>query len=499
MGFIVTIVRNCFEKKDAAGRQNRFFRSAVYSRNQYTDKHFVKWGQMSGIIALLIGFPCFSSIIQSEGAQTLVYSTQTAFGYSLVGSLSSGWGGVPETVVYTTDQYGTVVSQTAASFSGEPVSSVKFQDGIAVICNSSEKTAVTLFSSAGVELWLTELTGEQLLNAEAAADGKYIVAAGNVCGFLQVTELDSTGNIVWSTNYPSITFSVGGVFLYDDVIFILGTSEEPNWHSSVRVLVLNSEGTVLELHTLFSGEGRMSSQAITVDDSGIYILVNATTEQNNMIGEVRLVKMNFLMEPQWAGVLSGTGRETATGMVSLADGGFAVSGWSNSIPFSESDRSDLSIGRFSSSGDLVWVRQYGGVSADYGLSVAAVSDGGLLVTGCSTEDLYQGWFLKTDSLGFLEPQGVQDYSSDEFSAVLLVNPVVSEFLPFVLNCPEPGVVKIVMYDTAGRSVAGYTTAVTSGENLFNMSVSVPSGVYSVLVSDAVNHSVFRAVVCRGGR
>ncbi|OPX30519.1 MAG: hypothetical protein B1H09_04765, partial [Gemmatimonadaceae bacterium 4484_173] len=180
MGFIVTIVRNCFEKKDAAGRQNRFFRSAVYSRNQYTDKHFVKWGQMSGIIALLIGFPCFSSIIQSEGAQTLVYSTQTAFGYSLVGSLSSGWGGVPETVVYTTDQYGTVVSQTAASFSGEPVSSVKFQDGIAVICNSSEKTAVTLFSSAGVELWLTELTGEQLLNAEAAADGKYIVAAGNV-------------------------------------------------------------------------------------------------------------------------------------------------------------------------------------------------------------------------------------------------------------------------------------------------------------------------------
>jgi len=452
------------------------------------------------VLAFLTGFPCFSSIIHTEGAQTLVYSTQTASGYSLVGSLSSGWGGVPETVVvYTTDQYGMVVSQTAASFSGEPVSTVKFQDGIAVICDSSEETVVTLFSSSGLEMWKTQFTGEPLVNAEAAADGAYMVAAGNVSGFLQVAELDILGNILWNTNYPSITFSVGGVSLYNDIIFILGTFEEPGWNSSVCITTMNSEGTVLEQHTVFSGEGKMFPRAISVVDSGIYILVNAITEENNMIGEVRLVKLNYSMEPQWTGVLSGTGWETATGMVLLADGGFAVSGWSNSIPFSESDRSDLSISRFSGSGELVWVRQYGGVSADYGLSLSAVSDGGLLVTGCSTEDLYQGWFLKTDSLGFLEPQSVQDYSSGEFSAVLLTNPIVSGFLSFVLSCTEPGVVKVAMYDTAGRSVATYTTAVTSGENLLNLSASVPAGVYCVLVSNTENQSVFRAVVCRGGR
>jgi hypothetical protein len=454
---------------------------------------------MFDVLVFLIGFPCFSSVINTEGAQVLVYSIETDAGYSLVGSLSSGWGGISETVVYTADQYGMVVSQTPASFSGEPAGFVQFQDGIAVICNSSEATAVTFFSRSGLEMWETVFTGELLVNAEAAASGAYMIAAGNVSGFLQVAKLDSMGNILWKTDYPSVTFSVAGVSLYNDMIFILGTSEEPNWNSSVCVLTLNTEGTVLEQHTLFSGEGRMSSQALVVDDSGIYILVNAMTEQNNMIGEVRLVKLDFSMEPQWTGVLNGTGWETATGMVSLADGGFAVSGWSNSIPFSESDRSDLSISRFGSSGELVWVRQYGGALADYGLSVAAVSDGGLLVTGCSTEDLYQGWFLKTDSLGLLEPQIVQDHPSGEFSAVPLTNPVVSGYLSFVLSCTEPGTVKVAMYDTAGRSVAVYTTAVTSGENLLNLSAGVPAGVYSVLVSNTENQSIFRAVVCGGDR
>ncbi len=58
--------------------------------------------------------------------------------------------------------------------------------------------------------------------------------------------------------------------------------------------------------------------------------------------------------------------------------------------------------RFSESGELLWSVNHGTPSTDYGLSLTGVSDGGFAVSGCVTEDLYQGWVLRTDSLGSIE-------------------------------------------------------------------------------------------------
>jgi len=456
---------------------------------------------MTGLFLFLIvtGLPDFYSVFQSQSAQKLVCASETASGYIVVGSLQQGWGGASGTVVYTTDQYGTVMSQTVPTVSGEPVDASELQNGVVVVCNAAAEgvTSLIFFSNSGEEQWLTQYSAEFFQNAAVCSSGANAVVAGNVSGVVRVSKLNSSGDIAWNTGYPSAGFSVRGVCAYNGEIFVVGSREDSGWNSSLCILALNSTGELQQLYTLFPGEGRILPVAVEADSRGLFILINAMTDANNMIGETRLVKLNSAMEHQWTAVAAGRSWETGTGLVPLPGGDFAVCGWTNSIPVSESNRSDLSIWRFSDSGELLWTRTHGTVCADYGLSVSSVSDGGLLVSGCVTETLYQGWLLKTDSLGFVGSQGVEESPGGEFSAVLLANPVVSGFISFALNCTEPGIVEVIMYDTAGRSVAMFTTSVVTGENLLNLSSCVPTGVYCVAVSNSIDQLVFRAVVCGG--
>ncbi len=456
---------------------------------------------MTGLLLFLIvtGLPDFYSVFQSQGAQKLVFASETASGYIVVGSLQQSWGGASAAVVYTTDQHGAVMSQTFSTASGEPVDASELQNGVVVVCNAAAEgvTSVVFFSNSGEEQWLAQYSPDFFQNVAVCSSGANTVVAGNVSGVVRVSKLNSSGGVAWNRGYPSAGFSVSCVCTYNGEIFVVGSREDSGWNSSLCILSLNSAGELQQLYNLFPGEGRILPVALEVDSRGLFILINAMTDANNMIGETRFVKLNSALQHQWTVVAAGRSWETGTGLAALPGGDFAVCGWTNSIPFSESNRSDLCIRRFSDSGELLWTRKHSTVRSDYGLSVSSASDGGLIVSGCVTETLYQGWLLKTDSLGCVGSQGVEESPGGEFRAVLLANPVVSGFLSFVLNCTEPGIVEVTVYDTAGRSVAMFTTSVVTGENLLNLSACIPAGVYCVAVSNSTDQLVFRAVVCGG--
>lgn len=450
-------------------------------------------------MSILVSLPCFSSVFQSEGAQSIAFSRETDNGYLILGSLSDSWGGVPHLVIYTMDQYGVVISQTGAAFTGEPVSAADFQDGAAVVCTDGENdvSRVAYFDNAGSEQWLSMLPGGALGNAAVKSTGSNVTVAGNNSETPRVARLDNLGNVLWDFTYPAMSFSVRDVCSYGGEIFVLGRAEEPGWQSNVCLLVLNDTGGVLELHTLFSAEGRLSPEAIEVDSRGLFILLNAMTDLNNMIFETRLQKLNFSLETMWTGTLSGSSWERGSDMVTLANGGFGVCGWTNSLPLSESNRSDMVLAEFDENGQTAWRRTHGTPSTDYGLSLSAVSDGGFLVSGCVTGALYKGWLVKTDLQGFLEPQGVSNSRPVFFIAVPLSNPLVNGMLSFMVNTSNPGVIYVSVYDLAGRTVTGISRAVAAGANQINLNTDLPPGVYSVRVSSDKHESIFRAVVCGG--
>ena len=452
------------------------------------------------LMSILMALPCFSSVLQSENPQVFVFSREIPSGFLSHGSISAGWGGIPHLVTYIFDQSGEVTSQTTATFTGEPVSATDHQSGSVLVCVNCEDdlSRVVHIDDTAVEEWITVIEGESPDNSAVCSAGSDVIVAGDNAGIPRVIRLGSQGTVLWDTNYPSVSLSVRDVCAYNGEVFVLGTNDEPGWERNGCLLVLDSLGESSELHTIFSGEGRFSPEAIAVDSRGLFILMNAMTLENNMIYEASLVKLNFALETLWTSTLTGASWDRGTDLIALSNGGFVMCGWTNSLSQSEINRSDMILCSFSENGSISWERTYGTPQPDYGLSLSDVSDGGFLISGCVTDDFYQGWLVKTDSLGYIEQQGISEISSSLFSTMPLSNPVNNGMFSLLVDTPETGNCKVVIYDMTGRVVLNRAVELSSGENNLSFPADVPSGIYSVRVSSGEYQSAFRFVVCEGG-
>lgn len=97
----------------------------------------------------------------------------------------------------------------------------------------------------------------------------------------------------------------------------------------------------------------------------------------------------------WVKRAGGAGRQVMTALAALQDGSVAVTGcFERSITFGEGAAAvtltapgpfgscDTFVARYSQSGDLQWVRQYGGPGGDdIGRAIAVLADGGIVVAG----------------------------------------------------------------------------------------------------------------------
>ncbi|MCK5115478.1 MAG: T9SS type A sorting domain-containing protein [Candidatus Aegiribacteria sp.] len=459
---------------------------------------------MIQLLLILLSQPCFSSVIPSDGAQTVIFTGETSTGYLALGSLFPSWGGSAHLIIYTLNETGIVTSSGSASFKGEPVCAAQLPEGAAVVCIDRENgiSRLSLIDASGSEQWVTDFAGGFNANASVRSSGTDILLAGNdVLTPLipRVALLSEQGDIQWNYQYTESLFEVRDVSCYNDQIFVLGCSEQPGWQSDINLMVTDGSGCNPQYFSISSVDGRFSPEAIQVDSRGIFLLVNTLTGSNGMVYDGQLIKLNFSMEIQWTGTVSGSSWIRGVEMISLADGGFALCGWTNSLPFSESDRSDLMLCKFNENGELLWNVNHGTLSTDYGFCLTGVSDGGFAVSGCVTEDLYQGWVLKTDSLGNVEPQGIEYTENVAFSIHQLSNPITDGNLSFLVNTPDSGMLEIRIYDMAGRQVTMMHTSVAQGVSTINQAISLPSGIYTVRVTDGLTDSIFRSVVLGGSR
>ncbi len=453
------------------------------------------------LLQILIALPCFSSVLPSQGAQTIYYSREVDSGYLSVSTVVDSWGGMPHVLLSGIDQYGMIIWQKLSSFTGELLSVEDCQDGIVILSTEAvdDITQVAFIEPDGTERWLVPFTQEFTPSGDLCSIDSSIYISGNGEDCLKVACIDSQGILVWSKNYPDIDFQIKDMCIFENTIYILGIQEQAGWFCNPCIFQTDIYGVQPLMKTITLPTGRNNPEALWVDTRGIFLLVNALNEFNGMVYETQLVKLSIDGGVQWIQSLTGTSWIRATDMVSLPNGEFVLCGWTNSLPLSESNRSDLFICCFSNSGDLLWQREYGSSAPDYALDISSVSDGGLIVSGCTTENLYQGWLLKTDSLGFLEPQGVSQFETEVFSVQSLVNPVSKSFLPLLVSSGRYRILDISVIDLAGRVVQRSTAAVTQGSNTVNLSISLPAGLYSVRVSSDSEECLTRVIVWGGSR
>lgn len=113
-------------------------------------------------------------------------------------------------------------------------------------------------------------------------------------------------------------------------------------------------------------------------DDGGFIVAGVTPEFGAGGDDVYVLKIDGGGSPEWSAAYGGTDTDMAFSIEQTLDGGYVLSGFTNSFGAGEYDALILKI---SSSGVLEWQRTYGGFTDDRASQILPTSDGGYILAG----------------------------------------------------------------------------------------------------------------------
>ena len=130
---------------------------------------------------------------------------------------------------------------------------------------------------------------------------------------------------------------------------------------------------------------------------GGYIITGSTSSFGNGSNDVWLIKTDSQGDSIWTKTFGGT-HQKGKSVQQTTDGGYIICGTREDIP----EIGDVYLIKTDSQGDSIWTKTFGGVENDEGYSVQQTTDGGYIITG-ETNSFGNGesdvWLVKTDSQG----------------------------------------------------------------------------------------------------
>jgi len=139
--------------------------------------------------------------------------------------------------------------------------------------------------------------------------------------------------------------------------------------------------------------------AVEQTPDGGYIVVGQTLSFGVGGLDVYVVRTDSFGNTVWAATLGGSGDDVGRCVCETGDGGYIVTGSTESTG---AGSLDVYLAKIDSLGNPIWESTYGGSGADWGGCVRQTSDGGYIIAGYTSsfgsgaKDLYM---VKTDSLG----------------------------------------------------------------------------------------------------
>ena len=179
---------------------------------------------------------------------------------------------------------------------------------------------------------------------------------------------------------------------------VAGTSSSSSG-SSVWVLRTSSTGRLLWSRNPGVASGASAFDLAETPEGGFAIAGRATS--SNQGSDALLIKTDSSGNTQWTKTFGEQLNDEARSLVLTADGGFALGGFSWSLG---AGLSDYWLLKADADGTMLWQESFGGIARDSAHSLIQTSDGGFALTGWS-ESFSSGerfWLIKTDSMGKLQ-------------------------------------------------------------------------------------------------
>ena len=186
-----------------------------------------------------------------------------------------------------------------------------------------------------------------------------------------------------------------------------------------------SQSPSIEWQKTFGGSDDDRGRDIIQTTDGGYIATgySASTDgnvtENLGLHDIWIVKLNSTGAIEWQKTIGGTDNEQANEIQQTSDGGYIVSGWTasnNGDIGTNYGGSDYWVIKLDVLGNIQWEKNFGGTSADFGVSIKQTSEGGFIVGGItSSNDIdltgdprfsSDFWIVKINPIGNIEWQKV---------------------------------------------------------------------------------------------
>jgi len=181
------------------------------------------------------------------------------------------------------------------------------------------------------------------------------------------------------------------LFLSGIILFVL-------LGSSVIVLV-NAQVSWVEWNQTYGGTNDERAYSVIQTSDGGFALIGFTYYIDLENEDFYLIKTDEQGNLQWEQTYGGAGAEGGSSLVQTSDGGYALAGSTTSFG---AGNIDFWLVKTDSDGNVMWNQTYGGTETDSAESMVQTGDGGFALTGRTNSfgaGLWDFWLVKTDSNG----------------------------------------------------------------------------------------------------
>jgi hypothetical protein len=260
----------------------------------------------------------------------------------------------------------------------------------------------------GDTLWCKIYTGQSadsFTSVQQTSDGGYIVSGaslsfgiGNYDAILM--KLDNNGDTIWFKTYGGLGPDYAKWCLEIDggYIFVGNTGSYGAGDKDIYLVRTDMNGDTLWTRT-FGGIGFDQSSEIEETSDGGYIISGSTESISNGEQDVLLLKTTSNGILEWQKIYGSYLDDSGLSVQQTNDSGYIIAGQSGSYSTGEVDgyviKTDLN-------GDTLWTKKFGGSSIDRLYSVKQTPDDGYIIAG-QTESYgagnYDALLLKLDNSG----------------------------------------------------------------------------------------------------
>ncbi|MFQ6613084.1 MAG: hypothetical protein ACE5D2_08300 [Fidelibacterota bacterium] len=277
------------------------------------------------------------------------------------------------------------------------------------------------FGQGTYDMWLINLDVDGNISWHRTYGGSGIERAYDLCqaqdkgfvltGFTEapgrgssdviILKTDSLGNQEWSQTYGGEGIDRGyGICNLGNRGYAIAGYTTSNTSGGLDMLILRVDKNGYKLWEInYGGKKDDQARAILFTSDGGLIVAGGTYSEGSGLEDLICLRLDLEGKVLWKKVYGGKLSDGATAVAETVDGGFILTGYTES---ESAGYQDVWLLKLDNNGDQLWSRTFGGPTTDEANAVKQTSDDGYIVSGLSKSTGYREtdvWVIKTDSQG----------------------------------------------------------------------------------------------------